>query len=191
MKDLFFFFLITLVLSSCDKYTENDFSGVLVSDVDGVILGQLGDDDGDWQLNDVFTAKEESLFDNEIIVDSSKLTDFMCIEDTSLNSIIWQITPIAVYPTLSKEYLNFYSSYDNTISLFKLVIVDPDYHVLFEYEHPSEARGSITFKINLNEIGITLDHIHRVYYKIASEKNGEKCGHGDFIYTKNPKDYFD
>ncbi len=191
IKNTFILFLPVLLLISCDKYSDGDFSGVLASDIDGVIWGQLGNDDGDWELNDEFTAKEEALFEDAFVIDSSKLIDFVCSEDTAATSVAWRtISPPKAYPTLTTDFMSFSFGYDETNTIFKMVIVDDDYDALLEFEHESDALGSLSFKVKMEDIGVTLDRVHRVYYKVLIDGNQENCGHGDFIFTEDTEVYW-
>lgn len=186
MKKLLVFPGILLLIFSCNKYKNGDFSGIIVNDINGNITMMLGDDDGDWQFGDIFSGEVEALFEEEFTEDHSLVNNLEFEADTVENGIIVMNDIFMVYPTVTTDVLNFYCKQAQGQRTMQMVIVDDDYTPLLRYAYTFQTRGSISFNTSLLYLGLTLDRMHRVYYKLIDTENNSICGHGDIVVSDDP-----
>lgn len=146
----------------------------------------LGDDDGDWQFGDIFSGEVEALFEEEFTEDHSLVNNLEFEADTVENGIIVMNDIFMVYPTVTTDVLNFYCKQAQGQRTMQMVIVDDDYTPLLRYAYTFQTRGSISFNTSLLYLGLTLDRMHRVYYKLIDTENNSICGHGDIVVSDDP-----
>ncbi|MDF1572752.1 MAG: hypothetical protein P1P82_14180 [Bacteroidales bacterium] len=186
MKKLFLFPGIFLLVISCNKYKNGDFSGVLVNDINGNIVMMLGKDDGDWQFGDVFSGEVEALFEEDFTEVHPLVNNLEFEADTVENGIIVMSDSFMAYPTVTSDVLNFYCKQSQDQRTMQIVIVDDDYTPLLRYAYTFETRGFISFSTSLLYLGLSLDHVHRVYYKLIDTASNSICGHGDIVVSDDP-----
>lgn len=186
MKKLLVFPGILLIVVSCSKYTNGDFSGIVVNDIYGTIMMQLGEDDGDWQFGDIFTGEVEALFEETFTENHSAINNLEFEADTVETGIISQNEYFMAYPTVTTDVLNFYCSQSMIQRTLQMIIVDEDYTPLLRYAYTFEARGSLSFSTSLLHLGLSLDQIHRIYYKLTDAENSTICGRGDIVVSDDP-----
>lgn len=189
MKKLLLFPVILLLAISCTKYKDGDFSGIIVNDIYGNVTTVLGEDDGDWQFGDIFPGEVEVLFDEEFTEDHAMVYNLEFGADTVETGIISQNDIFMAYPTVTTDILNFYSCQAMDQRTLQIVIVDKNYAPLLRYAYTFESRGSVSFNTSLLHLGLTLEHIHRVYYKLIDTENNSICGHGDIVVSADPDRY--
>lgn len=189
MKKILVFPAIFLLVISCNKYKNGDFSGILVNDTYGTIIRQVGEDDGDWQFGDIFSGEEEVLFDEEFSENHALVNNHKFQADTVETGTISQNERLMAYPTVTTDVLNFYCRQTMDQRTLQMIIVDEDYAPLLRYAYTFESRGSVFFSTSLLQLGLTLDHIHRVYYKLVDTENNSICGHGDIVVSDDPNRY--
>jgi len=180
--------LIAVFLFSCDtQYKTGGFEGIIATGIDGVVMGEFGEDDGDWGLNDSFSSKESDLFN--AVFETANSTDAYAVLDTFGG---YTSTRVMAYPNPTSDTLRvaFLNSEDYS-GLLKLVIVDSDYDVKIRYAGSFDGNGFLNIVLALEDLEIIYDDLHRIYY-LSEDITGTVHirGHGDFIYTSDVEGFF-
>ena len=186
MKKLLLFPGIFLLVISCNKYKNGDFSGVLVNDINGNIMMMLGKDDGDWQFGDIFPGEAEALFEEAFTENHSLVNNLEFGADTAESMIIEMSDSFMAYPTVTRDVLHFICRQALGERTLQIVIANDDYTPLLRYAYRFKTRGTVSFSISLLHIGLALDRVHRVYYKLIDSENNSVCGHGDIVVSDDP-----
>jgi hypothetical protein len=173
MKRFLSYMLVILLLLSCKKESEYFFTGITERDADGSIAGSI--DKSDWKMDDIWTEREEHLFDtntikyagDEAIAENSILSEVNVIEESSCSA----------YPNPAKSILILRIQSDGTT--FRFVIVNSNYNII--YSKNQKILSPLSFALNVSERNVfKLNNIYRVYYRIEHENGNVEKGHGDF-----------
>jgi len=190
MKRVSVFFVAVLVMTACDKFSAGDFSGIYVYDEQGSPLERLGDEDGDWGYDDQFNGTEDELFLLGFSTSDEAIYNLYFQPDSSDNATFTYGTYFMGYPTLPTEKMHFVFDQGGRTAFLQLVIVDKSYEPFLVYQYQADCAGRLTFDLGMEDLGLVMDRLYRIYYRIIVDDEIDACGHGDFIYTADPGSYF-
>ena len=182
--------LLAVFLLSCDtQYKTGRFEGIIATGIDGVVMGEFGEDDGDWGLNDSFSSKESDLF-NGVFENTNSADSYAIFTVDTVGG--YTSTMVMAYPNPTSDTIRiaFLNSEDYG-GIFKLVIVDSDYDVKIRYAGSFDGNGFLNIVLALGNLEIIYDDLHRIYY-LSEDITGTVHirGHGDFIYTSDVEGFF-
>ena len=161
IRRIFIISIITFLIFSCEKENVDNnktdtilFNGITMTTVNGELISQ---DMSDWNIQESWTDKESSLFDEK--------KDNSCILENNNYSIISYPNPCEgiFYLHIAKP--------DESRLAFR--IVDRNFNVLLS----NDSIFSTSLAISLNDSGISNDTV-RIYYKFLGS-DCELKGHGD------------
>jgi hypothetical protein len=188
--------LFVLLLISCEKdeYKSGSFSGIILTNTFGEIMGTGGKEDGDWTFTDNFSNKELSLFDQVFNCPEEDTSSAEQPQDTGIASEldtmnIWLNEPIkkfgSCYPNPASSLVSIRLDFpDGTMEYIKYVLVNKDFQILFK-DCMLFSSGTVSLMISFQGMeGIQTGELHRLYYLADDgEGNYSHMGHGDILVT--------
>jgi hypothetical protein len=173
MKRFLSYMLIILLFSSCKKESEYLFTGITERDTDGLIAGNI--DKSDWKMDDIWTEREEHLFDtitikyadNEAVGENLNRSKMNLIEKSSCLGY-----PNPVYSILILRI-------QSVGITFRFVIVNSNYNIIDSGNQKVSTPLSISLSVS-DRKNYKLNDIYRVYYRIEHVNGNVEKGHGDF-----------
>jgi hypothetical protein len=158
----FLLMLFVMVLHSCDKPVELDFTGYTPRDVNAQLMGLP--DATDWQMSDAFTATELNLF-----IDKNNNTTCTIINPNEF----------MVFPNASNGIfvLNWKTSITSKIELH---IVNKEFKSIYSYIGTIDS--TFLKSVDINNKTSNGEFV-RMYYKI-NNNTCEYRGHGDIKIVK-------
>lgn len=170
-KSVVIFFVLFLALS-CEKDKESGFSGITERDIEGVLNGNV--DDTDWRFDDVWNAKEESLF-NEVNFITEKSS-----QAEADNPPANVYTQCVAYPNPATSMFMF--NLDSDADTFRFVIVDKNYEIILAHK---SLFGPCLWSISTSdESSFKSGKIYRIYYKLNYQSGIVEKGHGDVLIKR-------
>ncbi len=166
------FIVFVLLLASCEKDKETSFSGITERDIEGMPFGTV--DETDWRFDDIWNAKEESLF-NEINFTTKKSAQDG-LDDLPADFLL----SCVAYPNPATSAFNLRINTD--ADTVRYVIVDKNYEII----HAGKTSGGISVRMFdvSNESGFSSNAIYRIYYKLDYLSGTIKRGHGDVMIKR-------
>lgn len=172
MKKNVFIVLVLLLAFSCEKDKESGFSGITERDIEGVLNGNV--DDTDWRFDDVWNAKEESLF-NEVnfITEKSSQAE----SDNPPANVYKQCV---AYPNPATSVFMF--DMNSNADTVRFVIVDENFKIILAHKSlfGTDSWGISTSDQNSFKSG----NIYRIYYKLDYQGGTVEKGHGDVMIKR-------
>lgn len=172
MKKSVVFFFVLFLAFSCEKDKEPGFSGITERDIEGVLNGNV--DDTDWRFDDVWNAKEESLFneDNFITENSSQAES-----DNPPANVYKQCV---AYPNPATSAFNL--RIDTGADTVRFVIVDKNYGII----HAKKiSEGIMVWMFDVSsQSEFSSNSVYRVYYKLDYLDGTVEKGHGDVMIKR-------
>ncbi|MBN1145221.1 MAG: hypothetical protein JXA72_12400 [Bacteroidales bacterium] len=169
MKRHVFIVFVLLLAFSCEKEKEANFSGITERDIEGVSVGAI--DDTDWRFDDVWNAKEESLFNeiNFITKKSSRAES----DDSPADFLLFCVA----YPNPATSMFTFRLNSD--ADTVRFVIVDENYEIILTQK---ALGGDGSWGISTSSPGnFKSGNIYRIYYKLDYQSGNIERGHGDVM----------
>jgi hypothetical protein len=175
MKPILTTTFVLILLLSCEKDKETGFSGITERDIEGVLTGIV--DDTDWRFDDVWNAKEESLF-NEINFITEK-----CSQAGSGDSPSDFLLPSKCLAFPNPTASMFLFNMDSDADTVRFVIVDENYEIILTQK---ASGGDGLWGISTsNPSNFKSGNIYRIYYKLDYQSGNAERGHGD-VMIKRP-----
>jgi len=175
--------LLILTFLACKKNDENkipDFQGVIMIDQFGEITGTLGQDDGDWIHEDVWTDEEYALLDfpDTVSLDGTFITDTSNDSGgTLIDPVYFNKVSFYPIPVMETGFVDFW--YQGYVK-FKMAIVDQSFNSLLTYSCKDTFR---IFSIDFSDTVLyATGEIYRMYYSLSiTDSLHFYKGHGDFF----------
>lgn len=170
--------LLLFILAACRKHKDEiDISGFLLTDDNGVVIGQNGAIDNDWTFNNTLSGAELALFD---------FTATDTIERTTEADLRG---PVAVYPNPCSYHQSYIFSTTAPV-LLKMVVVNSKLDILQKYSTKLYAGLSVV-QFSYGDSTTYPDKLAmRVYYSFsAKDKPNYKAGYGDIKICRNSNSY--
>ncbi len=137
--------------------TSITFKGVIHFDENGSPIGGDFDDDGDWQIGDIWIDEEEELFDSELQMINCDVNEtYFC----------------SPFPNPCTDVLNLFIGQPDG-STIDLRFVDEDLNIVIEFD------DLISNTLSIQTANLAKDTF-RIYYRFQHD-DCEFRGHGDIL----------
>jgi hypothetical protein len=167
MEKIIFTILTIFLVFSCEKENDFFFSGITERNNNG-IPGSV--DETDWRFDDVWSEKEEKLFDPNNFEDTYYITGWPDINVPSSNCEFFP-NPVEKY-----FHIRFLSSADT----LEYVIVNNDYDIILSYKEVGIFTG-VRIIDTSDRDKFKANTIYRIYYKLKYLDGKVERGHGDIL----------
>jgi hypothetical protein len=173
MKKITFTILVFFLIFSCEKENDSVFSGITERDPSGIISGRI--DETDWRFDDVWTDKEEQLFDPN----NFKSTESLFVESDPIIPLPNIGSSSTAFPNPASSVFDF--EINSTADTAKFVLVDSSYDIILSKKING---GSGLWLINVSDrTRFRLNALYRIYYRLQYEDGSIEKGHGDIKIT--------
>ncbi len=167
MKKLFIFMVLISTIVACNDDNESTlikFEGITETNENGESTGSV--DKSDWNLNDIWIDKEESIF------------DYVTYEDTKNNKSgsEYSCAFAPAYPNPCSDVFNLHFSFTKGCIL-KIALVDQNLNIKSYVEINDLSTNSLTYNISM--LSLANNNIYRFYYKFEHADGTIQKGHGD------------
>lgn len=166
--------LITLVITSCSKESEENanggtmqfvstsISGITMRDMNGAFIGTI--DASDWKTNDLFPATINAHFNFTDTLDYTGA-------DTSTLDIVCYPNPF--------QQINVLRINSTNPTILKLILTDETNTIYMQYSFVLNS-GDNPLIFDLGDPNIQSNKLYRLYYKLYdAQKKNYASGHGD------------
>lgn len=166
--------LITLVITSCSKESEENANGgtmqfvstsirgITMRDMNGAFIGTI--DASDWKTNDLFPAAINAYFNFTDTLDYTGA-------DTSTVDIVCYPNPL--------EQINVLRINSTNPTILKLLLIDETNTIYMQFTFALHS-GDNPLVFDLGDASIQPNKLYRLYYKFYNQqKKNYASGHGD------------
>lgn len=166
--------LITLVITSCSKESEESANGgtmqfvstsirgITMRDMNGAFIGTI--DASDWKTNDIFPAAINAYFNFTDTLDYTGA-------DTSTLDIV-------CYPNPFEQIVALQINSSNP-TIFKLLLIDEANTIYMQHSFALHSGGNPLI-YDLTDANLQPNKLYRLYYKFYNQqKKNYASGHGD------------
>lgn len=166
--------LITLVITSCSKESEESanggtmqfvstsIKGITMRDMNGALIGSV--DATDWKTNDLFPASINAYFNFTDTLDYTGA-------DTSTLDIVCYPNPF--------EQINVLQINSTNPTILKLLLIDETNTIYMQFTFALHS-GDNPLVFDLGDASIQPNKLYRLYYKFYNQqKKNYASGHGD------------